>query len=118
MLVGTNLSNIFLICRSEADIITLKKRYPALYIPSDFFTSRIRWCETFPVTKPFTLNRPCSFHIMHKDCDSYKKNDAIIDPPDLDYTFSAKVSGGKNFFHKNHFTGLLFSIRIFRCRLC
>lgn len=81
----------FHVFRSEADIITLKKRYPTMYIPSDFFTSRIRWCETFPVTKPFTLNRPCSFHIMHKDCDSYKKNDAIIDPPDLDYTFSAKV---------------------------
>lgn len=103
--------NTFLVFRSEADIITLKKRYPALYIPSDFFTSRIRWCETFPVTKPFTLNRPCSFHVMHKECDSYKKNDAIIDPPDLDYTFSAKVHEVDNFFDRVISIG--YSIRTF-----
>lgn len=81
----------FTYSRPSADIITLKKRYPALYIPSDFFTSNFCWTETFPLHKPFTLDKPCVFHVMHKDCDPYVKNDGILDPTDLDYVFSAKV---------------------------
>lgn len=81
----------FSTCSTKADIITLKKRYPALYIPSDFFVSIFNWIETFPLKQPYTLDKPCSFHIMHKDCDPCVKNDAVLKPSDLDYIFSAKV---------------------------
>ncbi|XP_065200326.1 cell division cycle and apoptosis regulator protein 1-like [Planococcus citri] len=75
----------------SADIVVLKKRYPALYIPSDFFTSNFSWTETFPLYKPFTLDKPCTFHVMHKDCDPLVENNANLEPADLNYLFSVKV---------------------------
>lgn len=66
-----------------------------MYIPSDFFTSAFRWIDAFPADKPFTLNKPCVFHIMSKEVDPVIPNDAVLEPPDADYLFSAKVS----YFH-------------------
>ncbi|KAL1492187.1 hypothetical protein ABEB36_012671 [Hypothenemus hampei] len=76
---------------TEADLLEVKKRYPNLYIPSDFFITNIRWVDTFPADKPYALNRPCSFHIMYKELESIAENEAILEPPDADYKFSAKV---------------------------
>lgn len=77
--------------RSEADVLEIKRRYSNLYIPSDFFLSSFRWVDVFPADRPLTLERPCSFHVMHKDIDSVVENNASHDPPDADYLFSAKV---------------------------
>ena len=78
--------------RPEADVLEVKRRYQNMYIPSDFFSTNFRWVDAFPPHMPFTLNKPCSFHVMHKDVDSVAENTAILEPPDADYLFSAKVS--------------------------
>ncbi|XP_043470873.1 cell division cycle and apoptosis regulator protein 1-like [Leptopilina heterotoma] len=75
----------------EADVLEIKRRYQNMYIPSDFFSTNLRWVDAFPPHVPFTLNKPCSFHVMHKDVDSYTENSAVLEPPDSDYLFSAKV---------------------------
>lgn len=48
--------------------------------------------DAFPANAPFNLNKPCSFHIMYKDVEPVVENTAILEPPDADYRFSAKVS--------------------------
>ncbi|XP_008204944.1 cell division cycle and apoptosis regulator protein 1 isoform X2 [Nasonia vitripennis] len=75
----------------EADVLEIKRRYQNMYIPSDFFSTNFRWVDAFPPHMPFTLNKPCSFHVMHKDVDSCIENTAVLEPPDADYLFSAKV---------------------------
>lgn len=72
-------------------MLEIKRRYSNLYIPSDFFVSSFRWVDVFPADRPLTLERPCSFHVMHKDVDAVVENTASHDPPDADYLFSAKV---------------------------
>lgn len=62
-----------------------------MYVPSDFFVTSFKWVEVFPPHRSLTLERPCAFHVMHKDVDPVLENDAVIDPPDADYLFSAKV---------------------------
>lgn len=62
-----------------------------MYIPSDFFSTNFRWVDAFPPHMPFTLNKPCSFHVMHKDVDPCNENTAALEPSDADYLFSAKV---------------------------
>uniref|UniRef100_A0A8D8X8X7 Cell division cycle and apoptosis regulator protein 1 n=1 Tax=Cacopsylla melanoneura TaxID=428564 RepID=A0A8D8X8X7_9HEMI len=76
---------------SQADLLELRRRYSNMYIPSDFFISSAVWLEAFPPDRPFSLQHPCSFHVMPKEVDSYLPNDAVLDPPDVDYLFSAKV---------------------------
>ncbi|XP_012285928.1 cell division cycle and apoptosis regulator protein 1 [Orussus abietinus] len=75
----------------EADVLEIRRRYQNMYIPSDFFSTNFRWVDAFPPHMPFTLNKPCSFHVMHKDVDPYFENTAVLEPPDADYLFSAKV---------------------------
>uniref|UniRef100_A0A1B6HYQ2 SAP domain-containing protein n=1 Tax=Homalodisca liturata TaxID=320908 RepID=A0A1B6HYQ2_9HEMI len=75
----------------EADVLELRKRYNSMYIPSDFFSSTFKWVEVFPPQRALSLGRPCVFHIMHKDVDPVMENDAVLDPPDANYLFSAKV---------------------------
>ena len=77
--------------RPEADVLEVKRRYQNMYIPSDFFTTSFRWTDAFPPHMPFTLNKPCSFHVMHKETDPCVENTAVLEPPDADYLFSAKV---------------------------
>lgn len=62
-----------------------------MYIPSDFFSTNFRWVDAFPPHMPFALNKPCSFHVMHKDVDPCIENTAVLEPSDADYLFSAKV---------------------------
>lgn len=77
--------------RPEADVLEIRRRYQNMYIPSDFFSTNFRWVDAFPPHMPFTLNKPCSFHVMHKDVDSCIENTAVLEPSDADYLFSAKV---------------------------
>lgn len=73
-------------------MITLRGRYANLYIPSDFFNARFRWTEAFPLHRPFNITaHSCDYHVMHKEVEPLEKSDAIIDPPDADHLFSAKV---------------------------
>ncbi|EEZ98940.2 cell division cycle and apoptosis regulator protein 1 [Tribolium castaneum] len=76
---------------SEADVLEIRRRYANLYIPSDFFYTHFRWVDAFPPDKPFTMNKPSFFHIMNKEVDPVVENDAVLEPPDADYLFSAKV---------------------------
>ncbi|XP_014602061.1 PREDICTED: cell division cycle and apoptosis regulator protein 1-like isoform X1 [Polistes canadensis] len=75
----------------EADVLEIRRRYQNMYIPSDFFSTNFRWVDAFPPHMPFTLNKPCSFHVMHKDVDPCTENAAVLEPTDADYLFSAKV---------------------------
>lgn len=77
---------------ANIDILEIKKRYPNIYIPSDFSSSNNDWLNAFPFHKPFSIQKPCSFHIM-KDVNPVDETVAqcVLDPPDADYTFSAKV---------------------------
>lgn len=69
-----------------------RRRYQNLYIPSDFVVSDNKWNEVFPMHKPLSLERPCSFQIM-KDVNSIDESveKTVLDPSDADYTWSAKV---------------------------
>lgn len=69
----------------------MTQRYTNLYIPSDFFSAQVKWGETFPPQSPFSLNNPCAYHIMNKEVPSLTNNDVVLEPPDADYRFSAKV---------------------------
>lgn len=80
--------------RTEADILEMRRRYNNLYVPSDFFYSRIRWSESFPCHAPFSIKKPSAFHIFHKSVENPNgvDNGAVYEPPDADDTFSAKVN--------------------------
>lgn len=89
-----NFTNKILISRNRinSDLLELRRRYTNLYIPSDFFSTQIRWPESFPPNTPFSLQKPCAFHIMHRSVEPVTDNNHIQDsPPDADYLFSAKV---------------------------
>ncbi|XP_053682207.1 cell division cycle and apoptosis regulator protein 1-like [Sabethes cyaneus] len=80
-----------LLTLKNADILELRRRYHTLYIPSDFFTAQIRWVDAFPPNEPFTIRKPCLFHVMHKDVEPLHTNDNLTEPIDADYLYSAKV---------------------------
>lgn len=69
----------------------LRRRYQSLYIPSDFFNAVFTWVDAFPLTRPFQFSNACNFHILHKEVDPLAKNTAVLDPPDANHTYSAKV---------------------------
>ncbi|XP_063619389.1 cell division cycle and apoptosis regulator protein 1-like [Cydia splendana] len=75
----------------KLDVPALSQRYTNMYVPSDFFNAHVKWGETFPPQSPLSLNNPCQYYIMNKDIDNPLGNDAILEPPDADYRFSAKV---------------------------
>lgn len=62
-----------------------------MYIPSDFFTSEIRWVDAFPPNAPYSIRKPCAFHVMHKEVEPLHANDVNLEPADADYLYSAKV---------------------------
>jgi BURAN domain/DBC1 len=74
-----------------ADIVEIKKRYQNLYVPSDFFNSNVKWIEAFPPNAPFSIKKTCTFHVMSKEVAPLEAIDAVLDPPDADYLYSAKV---------------------------
>lgn len=77
---------------ANIDIFEIKRRYQSLYIPSDFVSSDNKWITGFPFHKPFSIQKPCSFHIM-RDVNPIDESvaDCSIDPSDADYSWSAKV---------------------------
>ncbi|CAC5358395.1 Cell division cycle and apoptosis regulator protein 1 [Mytilus coruscus] len=75
----------------SANVVTLKSRYSSMYVPSDFFKANFTWMDAFPLTRPFQLGRNCEFHVLHKDVESINTSDALLDPPDADHSFNAKV---------------------------
>ncbi|XP_062536508.1 cell division cycle and apoptosis regulator protein 1-like [Armigeres subalbatus] len=80
-----------LLTLKSVDILELRRRYHTLYIPSDFFSSEIRWVDAFPPNAPYYIRKPCAFHVMHKDVEPLTANDANLEPADADYLYSAKV---------------------------
>ncbi|KAL7021308.1 hypothetical protein ACKWTF_011834 [Chironomus riparius] len=77
---------------SNLDVFEVKRRYPNLYIPSDFTSHENKWMNVFPMHKPFSIQKPCSFHIM-KDVTPVDETiaECVLDPSDADYSWSAKV---------------------------
>ncbi|XP_045523505.1 cell division cycle and apoptosis regulator protein 1-like [Pieris brassicae] len=75
----------------KMDVPAISQRYSNLYIPSDFFNAHVKWGETFPPQSPFSLNSSCQYHILDKTVSTPHPNDAVLEPPDADYRFSAKV---------------------------
>ncbi|XP_063817636.1 cell division cycle and apoptosis regulator protein 1 isoform X2 [Pseudophryne corroboree] len=73
------------------DMMELRRRYQNLYIPSDFFDAQFTWVDAFPISRSFQLGSYTNFYVMHKEVDPPEKNTAILEPPDIDHTYSAKV---------------------------
>lgn len=82
----------WIITRPEAGVMVLKTKYSNMYIPSDFFHASFPWVDNLPLQRPFTLGQSCKFHVMHKEVTSLNPESAVLDPPDADHSFSAKVS--------------------------
>ncbi|XP_055503293.1 cell division cycle and apoptosis regulator protein 1 isoform X2 [Leucoraja erinacea] len=98
-------SKFSLDCMS-CDMMELRRRYQNLYIPSDFFDTQFTWVDAFLLNRPFQLGNQCNFHIMHKEVEPLEKLTAVLDPPDADHTYSAKVMllaspGMDELFHKS-----------------
>jgi hypothetical protein len=75
---------------TQLGVMDVKRRYPTLYVPSDFFFARIRWQESFPPTRPLNIFRSNPFHIIRKGSARNVYNDDLY-PPDADFRYSAKV---------------------------
>lgn len=94
------------------DVPGLSQRYTNLYIPSDFFNAHVKWGETFPPQTPFSLNNPCGYHIMSRDIESPNPNDAVLEPPDADYRFSAKVKLYFKFKKENKLSDTQYNVKL------
>ncbi|XP_037805518.1 cell division cycle and apoptosis regulator protein 1-like isoform X2 [Lucilia sericata] len=82
----------FLLTIKTADVQDLRQRYTNLYIPSDYFHANVKWSETFTPDNPFSLRRPCQFHIMHEIVEPpTQPNPDLLEPADANYLYSAKV---------------------------
>ncbi|KAF7247208.1 Cell division cycle and apoptosis regulator protein 1 [Varanus komodoensis] len=90
----------------NCDMMELRRRYQNLYIPSDFFDAQFTWVDAFPMSRPFQLGNYCNFYVMHREVDPLDKNSAVLDPPDADHLYSAKVMlmaspGMEDLYHKS-----------------
>lgn len=81
----------YLFFSPSCDMMELRRRYQNLYIPSDFFDAQFTWVDAFPLSRPFQLGNYCNFYVMHREVESLEKNIAVLDPPDADHLYSAKV---------------------------
>nr|CDQ02382.1 BMA-LST-3, isoform f [Brugia malayi] len=73
-------------------VMQLRKRYPLLYIPSDFSDINIEWPKTTPIENPISISTaPITYHILHKDIDCPSENLHALNPPDADCRFSVKI---------------------------
>lgn len=72
--------------------MTLRSKYVNMYIPSDFFNSNSPWVDNLPLNRPFGLGQSSKFHVMHKEVSPLTPETAVLDPPDADHKFCAKVS--------------------------
>ncbi|XP_053244425.1 cell division cycle and apoptosis regulator protein 1 isoform X2 [Podarcis raffonei] len=75
----------------SCDMMELRRRYQNLYIPSDFFDAQFTWVDAFPMSRPFQLGNYCNFYVMHREVDPLDKNTSVLDPPDANHLYSAKV---------------------------
>ncbi|KAJ7324262.1 hypothetical protein JRQ81_017282 [Phrynocephalus forsythii] len=75
----------------SCDMMELRRRYQNLYIPSDFFDAQFTWVDAFPMSRAFQLGNYCNFYVMNREVDPLDKNVAVLDPPDADHLYSAKV---------------------------
>ena len=82
---------------TQADVVTLRNRYPNLYLPSDFFAAHLACHSAFDVQHPFPLlqsNSPLKFRVLTKEEDDSGvggEASTAIDPPDASRKYSAKV---------------------------
>lgn len=75
----------------------LRKRYPLLYIPSDFSDVSIEWPQTTPIENPISISAsPVIYHVLHRDVHCPSENSQVLNPPDADYRYSAKVRVSTN----------------------
>lgn len=77
--------------RKFSNVVSLKSRYTNMYVPSDFFIANFAWTDAFPMVRPFQLGHHCSFHLFHKDVEGVEPSTAVLDAPDSDHSFNAKV---------------------------
>lgn len=68
-----------------------RTRYSNLYIPSDFYHLCMEWSKAFSLDTPFSLGHATKFHILPDGADPLEPFPTPIDPPDADYSYSAKV---------------------------
>ena len=92
------LSNNVVHFSRSCDMMELRRRYQNLYIPSDFFDAQFTWVDAFPMSRPFQLGNYCNFYVMHREVDPIDKNAAVLDPPDADHLYSAKVCMGFQYY--------------------
>ncbi|VDK73790.1 unnamed protein product [Litomosoides sigmodontis] len=77
---------------TKQTVMQLRKRYPSLYIPSDFSDVSIEWPKTTPIENPIPISAaPITYHVLHKDIDCPNESLQALNPPDADYRFSVKV---------------------------
>lgn len=69
----------------------LRRRFNHMYVPSDFLSSIYWWVTSFPAHRPLPLEKPVAFHIFDKEVSPPEENTTVYEPPDADYSFSAKV---------------------------
>jgi len=72
-----------------------------MYIPSDFIQSHFAWVKNFPLHRPLNLDHSIGYHILHKEVQrsgiiddlNGPSSELLLDQPDCDYRFCAKVTG-------------------------
>lgn len=64
-----------------------------MYVPSDFFMADHAWMRSFPIHRPYRVQCASSYHVFSKELAAPPRGlgGAVYDPPDADYTYSAKV---------------------------
>ena len=82
----------------EAGVMTLKSRYPNLYIPSDFFSAQFSWSTAFDTQSQFPLMRkkaPLKVHVFPKDVETLDADGegprGAVNADDCSHEYSAKV---------------------------
>jgi len=81
----------FSIFRENFTVNLIKSRYSSMYIPSDFFAYKACWSSPFPQNRPLSLAGPAKFHIMDREVDPVVPHTDLVEPPDADFLYSAKV---------------------------
>ncbi|KAL8587387.1 hypothetical protein ACOMHN_062121 [Nucella lapillus] len=81
----------FVLTARDSSVMTLRSKYSNMYVPSDFFSTSSPWVDNLPMNRPFVLGQQCKFHIMHKDVGPLTPITEVLDPPDADHKFCAKV---------------------------
>uniref|UniRef100_A0A158R6B6 SAP domain-containing protein n=1 Tax=Syphacia muris TaxID=451379 RepID=A0A158R6B6_9BILA len=77
---------------TKQSVVQLRRRYPSLYIPSDFTEAVIEWPVTTPIVTPLSLSiTPITFNVLHKEVDCPDKKLPPVFAPDADSRYSAKV---------------------------